>query len=357
MFSQQHFTKLKTTLCFAITALCFAATPASALSETNNKTAINPAYYEYPYQDIYANLTPDNHPYPEGFPYHIGLLYNTSIDMESSMHEQDLFITAVRLYNEDQLIQELKTQTQGLYIPEFEDFNFDGFTDIAIPLSSSGTNTFPYQYWLYNPQTQRFEDAPPSLNNIPAPEVDPQHQRIYAYHLTSQAVQTINIYRWENNGVVLQESLHSYHIPIKFEQDILYCYNEPYYDQKTGNALDSIRLTQSAQGNLSLEFSDWNEDLQSYTQHSEASFIHRANQFCRTILIDATTPYIRLWQAKQNASISTQELGTQIIQPVVYTHDNTVQECFTPYYDMQEQQIQWQNNCHAPFSQQPSLII
>lgn len=228
MMKHPHIMQFRTKLFLIIATLCFAAASATAL--VTAESTENHADHEYAYQDIYASLIPDEHPYPDNFPYRIGLIYNASIDLDSNIFEQDLLITSIRLYEGNTLIQELPTQSQGLYIPEFEDFNFDGYLDIAIPLVSSDTHAFPYQYWLYNPQTQQFEDAPASLQALSAPEVDFQHRNIYAYRFDTNTSQNIDIYHWKNNQLTIKESLNSYSLSVKVGEETLYCENAPYYD-------------------------------------------------------------------------------------------------------------------------------
>lgn len=161
MLYQHHLKQFYRQLCFTITAFCIAHIANAHVLYAESNTTISDS--EYAYQDIYASLIPDNHPYPTNFPYQITLTYSTSIDEDNSLYEQDLQITAIRIYDGERLVQELPIQAKGLHIPEFEDINSDGYMDLTIPqiiTSTSGEFDLIYTFWLYNPQTQLFKAAP-----------------------------------------------------------------------------------------------------------------------------------------------------------------------------------------------------
>ena len=60
------------------------------------------------------------------------------------------------------------SEVDALYV---EDINFDGYADLRMMEYLPGGANVPYHFWLYNSQTDKFEEAP-SYNVVLSPEVD-----------------------------------------------------------------------------------------------------------------------------------------------------------------------------------------
>lgn len=248
--------------------------------------------YEYDYADLMALLYPDtSSPYPPSFPYRIGLVYNERIDLNSAEEYyqstgSDLYIITLRLYAENGLMQELPTESQG-FMPILEDFNFDSYTDLAIPLMPTNGPSMPYQYWLYNPKTDSFEDAPMSLQDIPSPEVDTKHQQISTFWRSGCCSHGTDVYHWKNGELVLLNSASSYYMPIKFDDEIFFCYNIPFYNSNTGYVSNAIELVQDVSGHLALRFYDW----RGLRDISEEQLINEIKTYCENAPSGLSSPY------------------------------------------------------------------
>lgn len=302
--------------------------------------------YEYDYADLLALLYPDtSSPYPSGFPYRISLLYNDSIDLRSAENYyqstgSDLYIITLRLYDENHLIQELPTESQG-FMPIFEDFNFDGYIDLAIPLMPTNGPSMPYQYWLYNPQTDLFEDAPMSLQDIPSPDVDAQHQHISTFWRSGCCSHGTDVYHWANGELVLLENASSYDMPIKLDDDILFCYNVPFYDSSTGHTVDAIQLIQDTSGSLSLRFFDWS----GHRDISEEQFIDEIKTYCENAPSGLSSPYPMLRVLMEQPSQVTPHYREYMAEPIETSNpalNEATSECYNYeifYYDLKAHQI------------------
>jgi len=142
------------------------------------------------------------------------------------------YVSAIRIYRQGRLAQELATDSQGpghVFIPSFVDANFDGFPDLTIALSLPAGPNVPYQTWLYDATTQRFVNAPGTLQDIPSPEFDKKFKTIVSQWRNGCCEHGVTTYRWE--GIQLKEvaTASSVQLPVLVGQKILYCSTIPEY--------------------------------------------------------------------------------------------------------------------------------
>lgn len=141
-------------------------------------------------------------------------------------------VSAIRIYRQGRLAQELPTDSQGpgtVFIPSLVDANFDGFPDLTISLSLPAGPNIPQQTWLFDPRTQRFVDAPETLQGITSPEFDKTSKTIVSQWRNGCCEHGVTTYRWRGNELQEAETATSVQLPVLAGEKILYCYTAPEY--------------------------------------------------------------------------------------------------------------------------------
>ena len=141
-------------------------------------------------------------------------------------------VSAIRIYWKGQFAQELATDSQGpgrVSIPSLVDANFDGFPDLTIALSLPAGPNIPQQTWLFDPRTQRFVDAPETLQGITSPEFDKKFKTIVSQWRNGCCEHGVTMYRWRGNELLEAGMATSTQLPVLVGQKILYCYTIPEY--------------------------------------------------------------------------------------------------------------------------------
>ena len=97
-----------------------------------------------------------------------------------------------------QVISTGGARTMDLHGPGFvlEDMTFDGYTDFRIQAFVPAGPDIPYLYWLYNPETGRFEGNK-DLEEISSPVFDPGEGVIRSVNRDGAAVHVSRAYRYE----------------------------------------------------------------------------------------------------------------------------------------------------------------
>lgn len=95
---------------------------------------------------------------------------------------------------------------KDLYDPTMmivEDYNFDGYKDIAFPANYNEHNTI-YQLWLYNAETGKFEEYT-SFGEYYNPTIDAEHQKINTICYQNQASTSTAVYEWRDGEMLCLE--------------------------------------------------------------------------------------------------------------------------------------------------------
>lgn len=141
-------------------------------------------------------------------------------------------VTAIRIYRNGRLAQELPTDSQstcGVFIPSVVDANFDGFPDLMIPVAEPAEPNTPQQTWLYDPGPRRFIGAPDILQGITSPEFDRKYKTIVSHWRNGCCEHGVTTYRWKGNKLEETGTATSVHILVLVGQKVLYCYSIPDY--------------------------------------------------------------------------------------------------------------------------------
>lgn len=141
-------------------------------------------------------------------------------------------ISAIKLYRDGKLIQTLDTDSIGtcsVFIPQWEDVNFDGYQDLSIAQFLPAGPNIPQQTWLYDVAKQRYVDAPATYQEITSPETDAEHQQIVSYWRGGCCNHGINVYRWKGNEIEQVDSGESYLQPVMSKGKMYTCYVIPSY--------------------------------------------------------------------------------------------------------------------------------
>lgn len=163
-------------------------------------------------------------------------------------------VSAIRVYRDGVLLQTLGTDsvgTCGMFLPRQFDMNFDGHPDITIALTLPAGPNIPHQSWLYDPATQRFVDAPASLQDITSPEFDPKHRIVYSSWRGSCCSHGVDTYRWKGGDLEALDSQASHLLPVLRQGKLGYLYSMPGYID--GEIVFSPRIVRDATGRLRLE--------------------------------------------------------------------------------------------------------
>ncbi|MCA8089396.1 nitrite reductase [Burkholderia anthina] len=183
------------------------------------------------------------------FPYDVHLVANALPGNGSC--DDTPHVTAIRLYDHARLVQTLATDSQGtcgIFTPEFDDVNFDGWPDLMLAQSMGAGPDIPYQTWIFDPKTRRFVDAPPKLQAITSPSFDPVHRIVWTSWRASAAEHGVTTYRWQGNDVKEIDTATSYLLPVLDGNTRRYCYITPSYGD--GFIEFPQRIEQIASGSL-----------------------------------------------------------------------------------------------------------
>ena len=164
-------------------------------------------------------------------PYELRLVAD-AMPKETDDSDEAPYVSAIRIYRNGRLAQELPTDSQGpgrVFIPSFVDANFDGFPDLTIALSLPAGPNIPQQTWLFDPRTQRFVDAPDTLQGITSPEFDKTFKTIVSQWRNGCCEHGVTTYRWDGGRLKEAATASSVQLPVLVGQKILYCYTVPEY--------------------------------------------------------------------------------------------------------------------------------
>lgn len=141
-------------------------------------------------------------------------------------------VSAIRIYRQGRLVQELPTESQGtchIFTPRFVDANFDGFPDLTIALTLPAGPNIPHQTWLYDPATRRFVAAPAAMQDITSPEFDTPSRTIVSHWRNGCCEHGVTIYRWRGNELEEAGTATSVQLPVLVGRTVRYCYTAPDY--------------------------------------------------------------------------------------------------------------------------------
>ena len=189
------------------------------------------------------------------FPYEIRLLASGQPKDDDRCNDVPS-VSAIRLYDKGRLVQELATDSQGtcsMFLPETVDANFDGWPDLMLAQTLPAGPNIPYQFWLYNPKTRRFVEAP-ELNEVSSPMFDAANKVVWTAWRASCCEHGVTTWRWQGGKLVEGESQSSYVLPVMDGAVRRYCYVVPDYDN--GAIVFRDRVEQGVDGRLRLSFSD-----------------------------------------------------------------------------------------------------
>ena len=155
-----------------------------------------------------------------------------AIPKETDDSDEAPYVSAVRIYRQGRLAQELATDSQGpgrVFVPSLVDADFDGFPDLTIALGLPAGPNIPQQTWLFDPRTQRFVDAPETLQGITSPEFDKKFKTIVSQWRNGCCEHGVTMYRWRGNQLLEAGTATSTQLPVLVGQKILYCHTMPGY--------------------------------------------------------------------------------------------------------------------------------
>jgi hypothetical protein len=95
---------------------------------------------------------------------------------------------------EDNIYDCKPTDSPRFYV---EDMNFDNYEDFRLMEMQSAGSTAPYYYWLYNPNTMKFEPSN-ALEDIADPKFDQKNKSINSYWKTSPSLHGTTTYKYKN---------------------------------------------------------------------------------------------------------------------------------------------------------------
>ena len=173
---------------------------------------------------------------------------------DDSCDAQSPLVSAIRIYRDDALLQTLDTDsmgTCGMFLPGHVDMDFDGYPDLTIALTLPAGPNIPHQSWLFDPATQRFVDAPASLQDITSPEFDALHRIVYNAWRGSCCSHGVDTYRWKDGDLIAIDSQESRLIPVLRQGKLGYLYSVPGYAD--GQIVYSPRIVRDRSGKLDLQ--------------------------------------------------------------------------------------------------------
>lgn len=190
------------------------------------------------------------------FPYDIRLVVNGETDTDDSCSDNQT-VTAIRLYSHGKLVQELPTDSHGycsVFTPGLMDTNFDGWPDLTLQLAQGAGPNSATQYWLYNPATRKFDNAPQSLQNVASASFDATHKIVLQTWRDNAAIHGVTTYRWIGGTLVKEDEDSTYWLPVLDNGKKLYCSVDPRYD--AGHIIFKRKLESSPDGTLRLNFTN-----------------------------------------------------------------------------------------------------
>lgn len=187
------------------------------------------------------------------FPYDIRLQADALPEEEGDGCPTPPLVSAIRLYKDGALIQTLETESQGtcsIFTPDLVDANFDGWPDLRLAMFLPAGPNIPSQYWLYDPTTDRFVDAPEGLQGISSAMFDQVHQVVYSDWRASCCEHGVSTYRWKDGDLEEIDSQSSYFMPLVDGTERRLCYITPSY--QNGEIEFISRVEQTSDGSLNL---------------------------------------------------------------------------------------------------------
>jgi hypothetical protein len=167
---------------------------------------------------------------------------------------QSPHVSEIRVYRHGELLQALGTDSQGtcgMFLPRWVDMNFDGHADLTIALTLPAGPNIPHQSWLFDPEAQKFADAPLALQELTSPEFDPQHRIVYHHWRGSCCTHGVDTFRWKGGELEPAESGASHLVPIWRDGKLGYMYSVPAY--ANGKIEYSPRIVRDRTGRLRLD--------------------------------------------------------------------------------------------------------
>jgi hypothetical protein len=133
----------------------------------------------------------------------------SAVVLQGDVRDQQAEIRRIEIYHAGdrtphQRITGLATRfpdlsTAGLIL---EDLNFDGYRDLRLPEFLPASPNIPYLYWLYNPETARFERNR-DLEIITSPVVDTDRQLITSMSRVNAVTYVLSDYQIEGDRIQL----------------------------------------------------------------------------------------------------------------------------------------------------------
>ncbi len=165
------------------------------------------------------------------FPFDVRIVASDLPDRDDSC-ERAPHVSAIRLYRDGKLFQELPTDSQntcGVFVPNVVDADFDGAPDLTLALDLPNSPDVPYQSWLFDRASGRFRDAPASLQEVTAPEFDAPHATVVSQWRNGCCEHGVTTYRWQAGNLVESATVTSAVLPVLVGGSRRYCYVIPAY--------------------------------------------------------------------------------------------------------------------------------
>ena len=169
------------------------------------------------------------------FPYVIKIMsYNE--DDEQNDRPCNIRIAALEIFNHQKLMQKINisSERENDECPIVQDYNFDGFRDIALSRESGvGANTI-YDLWIYSPLAKKFIKTP-VLDNISNPQIDTKRKLIYAHWRSSSSTHGAAVYKWEGKKLKrIRYADTTEKSSTNQNGETVFCRSDPLYSVDTG---------------------------------------------------------------------------------------------------------------------------
>ena len=122
-----------------------------------------------------------------------------SVEFKVFSNVQDLILTTIDIYRNNQKIQRLKHNNTCASL-KFTDWNFDGYKDLTSLTNLGATGNSFYSIWLFNPKKQQFEKNK-ELDNI-ASFIDTVKHLIISHYRSGADLENWNYYRFVNSHLI-----------------------------------------------------------------------------------------------------------------------------------------------------------